>query len=80
MGSIVFPAARALVAWLEKHGGNLKGLRALGMIFNDVMVLDMFFFFMCLIIFFVLMILQNLIGSACSIESLLHVPNIPGVT
>ena len=79
MGSIVFPAARALVAWLEKHGGNLKGLRALGMIFNDLMVLDMILF-LCLIIFFVLMILQNLIGSACSIESLLHVPNIPGVT
>ena len=30
MGSIVFPAARALVAWLEKHGGNLDGVRALG--------------------------------------------------
>ena len=30
MGSIVFPAARALVAWLEKHGGNLEGVRALG--------------------------------------------------
>jgi len=29
MGSIVFPAARALVAWLEKHGGNLEGVRAL---------------------------------------------------
>ena len=79
MGSIVFPAARALVAWLEKHGGNLKGLRALGIIFNDLMVLDMIFF-LCLIIFFVLMILQNLIGSACYIESLLHVPNIPVVT
>ena len=32
MGSIVFPAARALVAWLEQHGGNLQGVRALGMI------------------------------------------------
>ena len=30
MGSIVFPAARALVAWLEQHGGNLDGVRALG--------------------------------------------------
>ena len=30
MGSIVFPAARALVAWLEKHGGNLDRVRALG--------------------------------------------------
>ena len=29
-GAIVFPAARALVAWLEKHGGNLEGVRALG--------------------------------------------------
>ena len=77
MGSIVFPAARALVAWLEKHGGNLEGLRALGMIFNDLM--DMIFF-VCLIIFFVWMIPQNLIESACYIESLLHVPNIPGVT
>ena len=30
MGSIVFPAARVLVAWLEQHGGNLDGVRALG--------------------------------------------------
>merc|ERR1712156_412667 len=29
MGSIVFPAARALVSWLEEHGGDLKGVRAL---------------------------------------------------
>ena len=40
MGSIVFPAARALVAWLEQHGGNLQGVRALGMIFYVLMVLD----------------------------------------
>ena len=32
MGSIVFPAARALVSWLEEHGGDLKGVRALGRI------------------------------------------------
>ena len=34
MGSIVFAAARALVAWLEQHGGNLQGIRALGIIFS----------------------------------------------